>query len=714
MSTEVQDNLTIRKDALATYGILDTPREARFDSITRNLADSLKTPVAYISFLDSQRLWFKSSVGLPFLEIPVATSLTAKFLLEGTSKFGVPNLEEMPGFAPGKFATDQVGAKSILGRAITTPEGVIIGAVCVMDVVPRVFDEADSAAMEFATNAVLELLELRRVVQTPEEQIAGLDVAAISEQTAFEESLQDVVNDYMEETLQNFDWWAAQAWWYDEDGLNPGNWKTAAHTPQSLRAINNSKFGSGSVVKIKKAYLEPTLVAVDDLDWMANKQKLISLGARHAVILDIFGAAVPTLRLVFMIPSARFFDENIKKFFAVTTSLLPKVITRERVRGELQYRSMHDALTGLLNRRGLTQWIDDITAEKTSNRAVMFLDLDNFKAINDKYGHAIGDELLIHVANELSANTRPTDTVARIGGDEFVVVTSETDLELANKVLAKRVFDALAKPFTLSNGVSWAGAASIGVAAWQAGSDFTRALEFADGMMYNAKKAGGGIVFDTKDAAELDQSDISNSLENVITISAIAKSKEETPWAHLVEVDSKLTSPDLDKLALDINKALRDSGVAATHLVFVLPKSLWFEADAIPALVEKLKSTSKSIEFSVVLNGNGASADAKTIARDMRVKNIARTVLSGFGSGNKEFELLQGIQPIALILDTDLVNSVVQSPENGLSVRAVTAICEALTMKPIAPRGTTPEAFKIIHDLGCRKRIFNLDKGTTE
>lgn len=707
MNTAISISPDQRAEALAGYAILDTPREARFDSITRNLADTIKTPIAYISFVDTKRLWFKSSVGLPFLEIPVSTSLTAKFLNEGSTEFVVPNLEALPTYRPGVFATDNTGTKSMLGRAIVAPNGVVIGAVCVMDVVPRAFTEADIQAIEAATAAVFELLELRRVVQIADEPAAGLVIAP--EQVISEESLQDVVLDYMHETLENFDWWAAQAWWYDESGLNPGSWTTAPHTPASMRIINNSGYGAGAAVKVDETYPEPTLLDVAELTWMHNQKELIAVGARHAVVIDVYGSANPSLRLVFIIPAVRFFDENTKKFFSVTTSLLPKVITRERVRGELQYRAVHDALTGLLNRRGLTQWIDELKAERTSNRAVMFLDLDNFKSINDKFGHAVGDELLIHVASELTANTRPTDTVARIGGDEFVIVTADTNLEVVDKILAKRVFDALAKPFTLSNGVSWAGAASIGVAAWTAGSDFTSALELSDAMMYNAKKSGGGIVFDTKDAADQPAA-AAVDLDNDVVVSKIALSANVEPWAYLVEIDSKLKNPDLDKLATDVTAALREANVETDQLVFNLPKSLWFESESIPTFIEKLRCSYPDTEFAVVLNGNGASVDAKALARNLRINGIARTVLSGFGSGNKEFELLQGIQPVALILDSDLVNSVLLSKENHLSVRAVTAICEALDIRSIAPKSASPEAFAIVNSLGCRKQIFSLNQ----
>lgn len=701
------ENLRLRLAALADYNILDTPREARFDAIVRNLADTVKTPIAYISFVDETRLWFKSSIGLPFLELPAATSLTSKLLNDGVPEIVVPDIEKLPTFAPNKYATDRVGARSILGSPIVTPEGVVIGAVCVMDVVPRNFTEEDQAALVAARNTVLELLELRRVVETSPISTQEQQVAEVAIHQDFEENLQQLVASYISETLENFDWWAGQAWWYDDEGLNPAFWITAAHTPKSLKNMEHSKMGSVSVAHIRKAYLEPTLVPIEDLEWMQNSLKLTTMGARHAVVLDVFGAAVPTLRLVFIIPSARFFDENTKKFFSVTTSLLPKVITRERVRGELQYRSIHDALTGLLNRRGLNQWIEDSKAESTSNRAVMFLDLDNFKSINDKYGHAIGDELLIHVARELSANTRPTDNVARIGGDEFVIVTAETNLDVVDKVLAKRVFDALSKPVILSNGVSWSGAASIGVAGWPAGTDFNRALEFADAMMYNAKKAGGGIAFDTVEgqpgSAALDL-----DLKNEIVISKIALSETAAPWACYVAVESKLKNPDLDKLAKEILDSLAESKMQCEHVVFHLPKSLWFEEEAISYLLTNLKIKLPEVGFSVVLNGNGASADAKALARNLRLKGHARTVLSGFGSGNKEFELLQSIQPVGLILDADLVNSVPTAPDNELSVRAVTAICDALEIKAIAPRGTSASVFALIKELGVKKQFFSI------
>lgn len=703
MANVAKSSLSERLDALALYGILDTPREARFDSITRVLADQTKVPIAYISFLDDYRLWMKSSIGIPFIEIPIETSITAKLLATQKEQVVVPNLETLEGFKPGIYATDRLGTKSMALQTIATPTGVVIGALCIMDVVVRDFGESELAALQEAANSVLALLEIRRVFESRQGSSGQLDVATLEVQSAFEENIEDVVAGYLQDTLENFDWWAAQAWWYESGQLVPGNWQIAKHTPISLRTVAKTRFGSAPTSTPAKLFLEPQLVSVVDLDWMQSHDRLIPLGARFAVVMDVLLGTEPAVRLLFIVPSPRFFDETITKFFAVTAALLPKVITRERVRGEMEYRSVHDALTGLLNRRGLNQLIEE--SETTSNRAVMFLDLDNFKSINDKYGHAIGDELLIHVAQTLSANTRPTDTVARIGGDEFVIVTAETNLELGLKVLAERVSGALAKPASLSNGVSWTGAASIGVASWPAATSFDQSLEIADAMMYNAKKAGGGVVYESKDTPAWDLSD-GNAQRTNVAFLPIGVSASVQPWALHVKVDSKLKNPDIDQLAKNIADARAILQIKSDHYVLSLPKSLWFDEEAIPALLDKLKCLLDQPEFTIVLNGNGASTDAKNIARFLRTSGKANILLSGFGAGNKEFELLQAIQPSAISIDLDLATAATASPELELSVKAVIAICDALDITSVAPFEAKPNVLTRLSELGCKHRLI--------
>ena len=157
--------------------------------------------------------------------------------------------------------------------------------------------------------------------------------------------------------------------------------------------------------------------------------------------------------------------------------------------------SVHDALTGLPNRVLLLERLGH--ALKRGRRthkmvAVLFVDLDGFKAVNDQHGHQGGDALLIGVAERLSALLRPGDTVSRMSGDEFVVLCEDLDDEAQAEMIAVRIADALAPPFELS-GTQVDMSASVGIAFAGGGEQSPeQLLDDADVAMYQAKRKGGG------------------------------------------------------------------------------------------------------------------------------------------------------------------------------------------------------------------------------
>ena len=123
--------------------------------------------------------------------------------------------------------------------------------------------------------------------------------------------------------------------------------------------------------------------------------------------------------------------------------------------------------------------------------AVLFLDLDRFKLINDSLGHEVGDQVLVAVAERLEVAVRNTDTVARFGGDEFLVLSEDLDSTREAEELAERVLEALAEPITLSRGEVVV-SASIGIAvARRASEEPAGLLRDADAAMYRAKTLGG-------------------------------------------------------------------------------------------------------------------------------------------------------------------------------------------------------------------------------
>lgn len=184
---------------------------------------------------------------------------------------------------------------------------------------------------------------------------------------------------------------------------------------------------------------------------------------------------------------------------------------RKRLQDQIRQLAFYDPLTSLPNRRLLQDRLSQAVAASRRNRchgAVLFLDLDNFKPLNDTHGHDAGDLLLIEVANRITSCVREMDTVARFGGDEFVVIISELDTESevsrqeADRV-ARKILSRLSEPYRLTvqlegqtpRTVEHRCTASIGVALFVGeGADRDDILKSADAAMYQAKEGGRNRV----------------------------------------------------------------------------------------------------------------------------------------------------------------------------------------------------------------------------
>jgi diguanylate cyclase (GGDEF)-like protein len=159
--------------------------------------------------------------------------------------------------------------------------------------------------------------------------------------------------------------------------------------------------------------------------------------------------------------------------------------------------SQLDALTGLLNRAGFEEFLKDKLRRTEANAqlALLYLDLDRFKPVNDTHGHLVGDELLKEFAKRLKGTVRPTDGVARLGGDEFAVIVWGVRDRASASVVARNILAAAQAPFAIGS-VVVAVDASIG-AALATGPDerITDLVGRADAMLYRAKSSGRGRVF---------------------------------------------------------------------------------------------------------------------------------------------------------------------------------------------------------------------------
>jgi len=166
---------------------------------------------------------------------------------------------------------------------------------------------------------------------------------------------------------------------------------------------------------------------------------------------------------------------------------------RKKSEEEILYLSNHDVLTKLYNRAAFTETLKKEIAKAHYNNtslAVLMLDLDNFKTVNDTFGHHIGDQLLISVAKQLQESVRKSDFVARFGGDEFVIIFSDIVDEINVKKLAEKLIKRFSKPFKLENHYFHA-TLSIGIAVSpRAGQDEITLVKNADIALYSVKEYG--------------------------------------------------------------------------------------------------------------------------------------------------------------------------------------------------------------------------------
>jgi diguanylate cyclase (GGDEF)-like protein len=189
----------------------------------------------------------------------------------------------------------------------------------------------------------------------------------------------------------------------------------------------------------------------------------------------------------------RFSQEDVD-FMQAIANVLANAIERRASEQQTQHEALHDPLTGLPNRNLFLDRLKhalSVAARRDTSVAVLFLDLDQFKVVNDSLGHAAGDELLAAVAPRIEQALRPGDTVARFGGDEFAVLAEDVGNERGATRIAERIAEALARPFILREREHFV-SASAGIAIGGGGEAPEALIRDADSALYRAKEHGRG------------------------------------------------------------------------------------------------------------------------------------------------------------------------------------------------------------------------------
>lgn len=182
-------------------------------------------------------------------------------------------------------------------------------------------------------------------------------------------------------------------------------------------------------------------------------------------------------------------DDKVIHYVAIFSD----ITERKKHEDYIHYHAYHDSLTDLPNRKMFHEiLVKSLAQNERSNHflAILFIDLDGFKAINDNYGHNIGDLLLIEVGNRLKSSVRKGDTIARLGGDEFTLILPQLKTEKDSEIIAKKILSAFLKPFIIDNNILNVGT-SIGISLHpNDGNDAEELIRKADDSMYYIKKDG--------------------------------------------------------------------------------------------------------------------------------------------------------------------------------------------------------------------------------
>lgn len=271
--------------------------------------------------------------------------------------------------------------------------------------------------------------------------------------------------------------------------FSEGGLKVGAQLPMH-GAIGRQVYGARRPLAINDAWIEP---------WKSDpSQQYAPWGSYIGANVSIEGIAWGVLSFVGTEPRVRKFAPTDIDFVQLMGALIGSAIERDQHQRRLGELAFYDDLTGLPNRALLGEHIAQAIAgakRRGDMLAVHFLDLDGFKDINDRLGHAAGDELLRQVAARLKATLRGGDTVARVGGDEFIVVQPEVEDRRYAGDLAQRILAVISEPYDLPGGTSARIGTSVGISLYPSDAgDVRTLLAKADTALYRVKVAGKNAV----------------------------------------------------------------------------------------------------------------------------------------------------------------------------------------------------------------------------
>ena len=408
---------------------------------------------------------------------------------------------------------------------------------------------------------------------------------------------------------------------------------------------------------------------------------------------------------------------------------------RRRAEAKIAHMAHHDALTGLSNRTLFRQQTDELlrNLRESGTMAVLYMDLDHFKSVNDTLGHPVGDRLLVMASKRLCAVLREGDHVARLGGDEFAVVLNNNPTPTEVENLASRIIQSVGQPYNIDGQQAVIGV-SVGIAmADEGGDDADRLMKNADMALYRAKKDGRNThcFFEADmDARMQERRTLELALRNAIAAEGLqvhyqplisVKTNEVEQFEALLRwPDSThgLISPEVfiplaeetglinEIGAWVLKQACRDAAIWPSNVgVAVNISPLQFRArtlvlNVISALDDSGLSPNRlelEITEGVLLHDTQSTLQTLKQLQDIGV----RIAMDDFGTGYSSLSYLRKFNFNKVKIDRTFVNGLEGSKDSRAIIRAVSGLCSTLGIDITAEGVETESQLDMLREEGC-------------
>ncbi|MEC7814934.1 MAG: EAL domain-containing protein [Pseudomonadota bacterium] len=746
-----------RLGALRKLGILDTAPEERFDRLVRIARQFYQVQSAFFSIIDEDRQWFKAKEGADDgLEETPRSVAFCDHAIRQDSVFVVEDAHLDPRFRNNPLVTGEPFIRFYAGIPIREPSGFKLGSLCIIDSKPRNIRELDLEVLRTLASLIEDELEraywevdkgtiqgthLNRAIQRAQNVFLTSD----NERAAFELMLSDFLSltgsqfGFIGEVLRRDD---------TTPYLRVGAITNIAWSPQT-QSLYQEVERRGMLFERTDNLLGAAMVTgeVTIANDYGTDSRRGGLPPGHPPIASYIGLPVYSggdmIGLVGLANRDSGYKERMAEDLAPLLQTVGTLIERKRLYHEkrehqksLERAANYDTLTGLPNRRRLTELFEQELFEADQRQgsvSVCFIDLDGFKDINDKHGHAVGDAVLKTVAERLKETVRAHDVIARLGGDEFVAILRDVDDER----VYSRLLEAIRQPISYRQFVLHL-SGSMGVTIYpDDDADTDLLIRHADQAMYAAKESG-------KNAYKLfDLETHFSRKERVRVLEQMAEAIKEKQFELYYQPKVDFSSQTVEGFEALIRWNHPEDGLLGPNTFlehieyteyarsigrFVIAEAvqnlLDFDKAGLPYSISINLSPSHFLGNSFMLDLESALKPLPKRLRHRLVLEVLETTalddtelvirclnqcrdlgvelaLDDFGTGYSSLDYFRRLPVHEIKIDRSFVNDMIEDPDDEMIVKAILGLAQNFGRRVTAEGIETDEIHQRLVALGC-------------